>query len=138
MDTIDLTSAAPPEAVSRLIRLFEAHSDILRFPGVDAKLLNAAVKEVEAQAAVVSQMLEQVQLARAELVKKQEHLLERAKMGHAYAAIYAKAEPALQAELSQIELDVAEAPARKRKPRLAAESASAVESAAAAESTAAE
>ena len=121
MDSIDLNSAAPPEAVSRLIQLFETHSDMLRFPGVDAKLLQEAVREVEAQAAVVSQMLEKVQLARAELVKKQEHLLERAKMGHAYAGIYAKAEPALQAELAQIEFDVVEAPARKRKPRVAAD-----------------
>jgi|GEM_PF-2796442 len=104
------------EPVARLVALFREKSETLRFPDVDAEVLSKIVTEVEERREVVEAAQLALGEARESLVLLEQELLEKAKRGHAYAAVFAAGDEELSAALSEIKLSAGQRPVRKRRP----------------------
>lgn len=103
------------EPVAQLVELFQLRSEQLKFPDVDAEGLSAAQGLVETQREAVELAAIALDEARQELVRVELSLLEKARQGHAYASVFASNDDELRAELSQINLNVAQRAPKKRR-----------------------
>lgn len=121
-----------PQGVTALVALFEERAE-LRFPDLDAAVLQDGVAEVERVAAEVQRIEAELERARELLAVRQDGLLVKAQRALAYARVFAEEDPLLSDRLAQVSLPrarraaatrtdaaiaetVAEAPApRKRK-----------------------
>ncbi len=104
-----------PESVTRLIRLYQANADALKFPDVDAESLAASVEGLDAQIAAVEEARAALEEAREKVIVAHQQALDMARRAHAYASIFALADEEMQEELSQIKLAAPQKPPKKRK-----------------------
>src|SRR6266536_288272 len=93
---------APP--VARLIALFHGELANVRFPGLDATVLDAGAERVRAAAADLARAEAQVAAARASLAEAEQQLLRKGERALAYARIYAEEAPAIAAALQGLAL----------------------------------
>jgi hypothetical protein len=117
---------APP--VARLIALFHGELGNIRFPGLDANVLDAGADRVRAAAAELARVEALVVAARASLAEAEQQLLRKGERALAYARIYAEEAPAIAAALEGLVLARSaaspapapaplEAPRRRGRPR---------------------
>jgi hypothetical protein len=89
--------------IAQLIQLFRAQVD-LRFPGLDAEVLQAALVQVMDPHEAVLRAEAELQTARAALENEQEALLKVAQRAHAYLSVYAETDEQLAPKVSAISL----------------------------------
>lgn len=107
MDDLDLIA---PD-VSRLIQLFSAQAD-LRFPDVDAAVLQAALLTVRERDTEVCRAEAALNAAKSALEEVQEQLLKKTHQAHAYLRVFAENDFALMEKVAAISL-----PKLRRTPR---------------------
>lgn len=105
-----MTDAIPPD-VAKLMELF-AEQPSLKFPDLDAAVLQAAARRVEQRHEEVVRAEAALGAARATLDEEQEALLKKAVRAHAYLKVYAESDPALGAQV-----DALVPPRSRRAPR---------------------
>lgn len=89
--------------IAKLIQLFSAQPE-LRFPELDASVLQGAVAKVKERAVELAQAEAQLAAVRAALEAEQEALLKKAQRAHAYLEVYADGDEALGQKLEGISL----------------------------------
>lgn len=94
-----------------LVQLFSAQAD-LRFPDVDAAVLQEAVVRFKERQADVSRFEAQLHAARAALDEDGEALLKRAHRALAYLRVYAEADEGLAAKVNALSLPKLRKPPR--------------------------
>lgn len=99
MDDLDLVS---PD-VAQLIQLFSAQVD-LKFPGLDAKVLQESLVGLREQHAELLRAEAAVAAAKAAMDEQQEALLRKTHRAHAYLKVFAETDPALLAKVEAIAL----------------------------------
>ena len=102
---VDRTPCVDPVSTPQraLIQLFASRAE-LRFPGVDAKVLEARAASVRALAAEVERARDRLARAEAELAQGQTALGALAEQAHEYARIFGRSDPELTAALEAIVL----------------------------------
>jgi hypothetical protein len=106
-----MSHSSTPPGLDNLLGLFHAELASVQFPGVDAKVLDAAVERVEAAARELRQREAELDAARAQLVSAQEDALQKGQRALAYARVFAQDTPELLARLEGVELGGLAAPA---------------------------
>lgn len=126
---LDLALHARPAAAREIIDLFQRHSEVLRFPDVDAESLQALGTEVAEASVDVAKAEAMLCAAREEQQRRQECLLLHAKRALAYARVFAETDPEMMEELSNLALarPKVEKPARTRHRKRAAKAEAASE-----------
>jgi hypothetical protein len=99
-----MSHSTTPPGLDNLLGLFHAELASVQFPGVDAKVLDAAVERVEAAARELRQREAELDAARAQLVAAQEDALQKGQRALAYARIFAQDTPELLARLDGVAL----------------------------------
>ncbi len=87
-----------------LIALFHDELKAVQFPGLDAKVLDAAAERVHAAACEVRRCEAELEAARAQLAVTQEDALQKGQRALAYARVYAQDAPELLARLASVAL----------------------------------
>lgn len=100
------TTVADPVAapLREVAALFADELSDVRFPDLDATILNAAIAEVEAAVADVAQLEAAVADARRRLDERHDALVHKAARGLAYARVFADSDTELLARLDSITL----------------------------------
>jgi hypothetical protein len=99
-----MTTTATPPGLDQLLQLFRAELASVQFPGVDAKVLDAAVERVALAALEVAECHAALEAARAQLAGAQDDALAKGQRALAYARVFAQDTPALLAKLGEVEL----------------------------------
>jgi ElaB/YqjD/DUF883 family membrane-anchored ribosome-binding protein len=100
-----------------LMDFFRAELASVQFPGVDAKVLDAASTRIEAALATVRRAESELDAARAALAAAQDDAQQKAQRALAYARVYAQDDPALLARLDALTGPVVVPPAPRRRGR---------------------
>lgn len=93
-----------PAPVQEILALFGNDLGEVRFPELDARVLDVAAEEVASAAEVVAAAEAELRRARGQLAERQEALLARAQRALAYLRIYAEDHPDLAARIEAISL----------------------------------
>lgn len=95
-----------------LVQLFSAQGSALRFPDIDAAVLQEAVAKVKERQAEVARAEVELHAARAALEEDGEALLKKAHRALAYLRVYAEADEALLPKVDALSLPKLRRPAR--------------------------
>jgi hypothetical protein len=91
-------------AMRALLEVFSTELSEVKFPDVDAEVLEEAAGRVKAQAEAVAKAQAALEAARQELAEGQEALLQKGQRALAYARVFAEEDAALSAKLEAIGL----------------------------------
>jgi len=118
-------------AMRALLEMFSTELSEVKFPDVDAEVLDEAAARVKAQAEAVAQAQAALEAARQALGESQEALLQKGQRALAYARIFAEEDAELSAKLEAISLPrpVRKAPRAEGVPAVEAPSAQGEDSA---------
>jgi hypothetical protein len=114
LESVSLASIDTPTA--ELVKLFRGSLADVRFPGIDASVLETATESVTSRAAEVERLRVALAEARDGLEAEQQSLREQARRAHAYAQVYAMDNDELTNQLDAIVFDAPKARIAK-KPR---------------------
>src|SRR5689334_6443195 len=98
----DLDPIAP--SLQAVLSLFELELAEVKFPGLDASVLQKTAAEVKDRAAVVATAREALEVARQGLLESQEALMLRSQRALAYARVFAEDDAALLEKLEMLSL----------------------------------
>jgi hypothetical protein len=108
MTTTNATNDTPA-GLDNLLRLFHSELAAVQFPGVDARVLDAATERVHEAACEVRRCEAELEVARALLADAQEEALQKGRRALAYARVYAQDTPDLLARLDAVAINGAAA-----------------------------
>jgi ATP-dependent Clp protease ATP-binding subunit ClpA len=91
-------------AMRALLEVFSTELSEVKFPDVDAEVLDEAAARVKAQAEAVAQAQAALEAARQALGESQEALLQKGQRALAYARVFAEEDAALSTKLEAISL----------------------------------
>jgi ElaB/YqjD/DUF883 family membrane-anchored ribosome-binding protein len=100
-----------------LMDFFRAELASVQFPGVDAKVLDAASSRIDAALETVRHAESELDAARATLAAAQDDAQQKAQRALAYARVYAQDNPSLLARLDALSSPVVPPPAPRRRGR---------------------
>ncbi len=101
-DTTENDPISP--AMRALLEVFSTDLSEVKFPDVDAEVLDEAAARVKAQAEAVAQAQAALEAARQALSESQEALLQKGQRALAYARVFAEEDAALSTKLEAISL----------------------------------
>ncbi|HEX8437296.1 hypothetical protein [Archangium sp.] len=101
-DTTENDPISP--AMRALLEVFSTDLSEVKFPDVDAEVLDEAAARVKAQAEAVAQAQAALEAARQALGESQEALLQKGQRALAYARVFAEEDVALSTKLEAISL----------------------------------